>query len=170
MFLKILQNSQESIFAGVSFLLLRPATYFKKRPWHSCFPLNFAKFLRTPFFTKHLWTTASANNTFLAAIRYCLAFQTQALLSQSWQLYSFLFPFPYGIYSFIVNTRAMCKICSKWTIKTPEQSQWCKKQTNFTQVDLKGDLFRPKRNIKYPKDIKLLNLFFTLLSWTTILD
>ena len=28
---------------------LRPATLFKKRPWHRCFPVNFAKFLRTPF-------------------------------------------------------------------------------------------------------------------------
>ena len=28
---------------------LRPATLFKKRLWHRCFPVNFAKFLRTPF-------------------------------------------------------------------------------------------------------------------------
>ena len=27
---------------------LRPATLLKKRLWHSCFPVNFAKFLRTP--------------------------------------------------------------------------------------------------------------------------
>ena len=27
---------------------LRPATLFKKRPWHRCFPVNFAKFLITP--------------------------------------------------------------------------------------------------------------------------
>ena len=33
--------------------------YYKKRLWHSCFPVNFAKFLRTPFFTEHLRTTAS---------------------------------------------------------------------------------------------------------------
>ena len=32
-----------------------PATLLKKRLWHRCFPVNFAKFLRTPFFTKHLW-------------------------------------------------------------------------------------------------------------------
>ena len=32
----------------------RPATLLKKRLWHRCFPLNFAKFLRTPFFTEHL--------------------------------------------------------------------------------------------------------------------
>ena len=28
---------------------LRPATLLKKRLWHRCFPVNFAKFLRTPF-------------------------------------------------------------------------------------------------------------------------
>ena len=27
----------------------RPATLLKKRLWHRCFPVNFAKFLRTPF-------------------------------------------------------------------------------------------------------------------------
>ena len=34
---------------------LRSATLLKKSLWHRCFPVNFAKFLRTPFFTKHLW-------------------------------------------------------------------------------------------------------------------
>ena len=28
---------------------LRPATLLKKRPWHKCLPVNFVKFLRTPF-------------------------------------------------------------------------------------------------------------------------
>ena len=28
---------------------LRPPTLSKKRLWHMCFPVNFAKFLRTPF-------------------------------------------------------------------------------------------------------------------------
>ena len=35
-------------------LCLRPATLLKKRLWHSCFPANFAKFLRTPFLTEYL--------------------------------------------------------------------------------------------------------------------
>ena len=30
------------------------ATLLKKRPWHRCLPVNFAKFLRTPFLTEHL--------------------------------------------------------------------------------------------------------------------
>ena len=29
--------------------VLRPATLLKKRLWHRCFPVNFVKFLRTPF-------------------------------------------------------------------------------------------------------------------------
>ena len=26
-----------------------PVTLLKKRPWHRCFPINFARFLRAPF-------------------------------------------------------------------------------------------------------------------------
>ena len=37
------------------FLKYMPATLFKKRLWRKCFPVNFAKFLRTPIFTEHLW-------------------------------------------------------------------------------------------------------------------
>ena len=36
-------------------LVLSRATLLKKRLWHMCFPVNFAKFLRTRFFTEHLW-------------------------------------------------------------------------------------------------------------------
>ena len=32
----------------------KPATLLKKRFWHRCFPVNFAKFLRTPFLTEQL--------------------------------------------------------------------------------------------------------------------
>ena len=38
--------------------------FTKKRLWHSCFPVNFVKFLRTPFWIEHLWwlhATASHN-------------------------------------------------------------------------------------------------------------
>ena len=33
---------------------LRLATLLKRRLWHRRFPLNFAKFLRTPFLTEHI--------------------------------------------------------------------------------------------------------------------
>ena len=49
-FLKFLQNSKENTCAQSLFVPgLRPATLFKKRLWHSCFPANFVKFLRTLF-------------------------------------------------------------------------------------------------------------------------
>ena len=58
-FLEISQNSQENTCAGVSFLFkvadLRPETLLKKRPWLRCFPVNFAKFLRTPFLQNTSW-------------------------------------------------------------------------------------------------------------------
>ena len=38
----------EPLFNKVAYL--RPVTLLKKRLWHRCFPVNFAKFLRTPFF------------------------------------------------------------------------------------------------------------------------
>ena len=33
---------------------LRPATLLKKSLWHRSFPVNFRKFLKTPFFAEHL--------------------------------------------------------------------------------------------------------------------
>ena len=52
-FLEISKNSEENICARVSFFNkvgdLKPAILFKKRLWHRCFPMNFVKFLRTPF-------------------------------------------------------------------------------------------------------------------------
>ena len=58
-FLKVSQNSQENNCVRVSFLIelqAGPATLLKKRHWHRCFPVNFAKFLRTPLFIKQLWS------------------------------------------------------------------------------------------------------------------
>ena len=65
-FLEISQNSQENTCARVSFFNkvagLRPATLLKKRLWHRCFPVNFAKFL-TSFFTEHLrWLLLNFNS------------------------------------------------------------------------------------------------------------
>ena len=58
LFLEISQNSQENTCVRVSFLIklqATPATLLKKRLWQRCFPVNFAKFLRTPFLKEHLW-------------------------------------------------------------------------------------------------------------------
>ena len=57
-FLKISQNSHENTCARVSFLIklqARGLLLLKKRLWHRCFLVNFAKFLRTPFFIEHVW-------------------------------------------------------------------------------------------------------------------
>ena len=40
---------------GIHHFRLRPATLLKRSLWHRCFPVNFAKFLRTPFFAEHRW-------------------------------------------------------------------------------------------------------------------
>ena len=48
-FLEISQNSQENTCARVSFLIKLLASD------HRCFPVNFVKFLRAPFFIEHLW-------------------------------------------------------------------------------------------------------------------
>ena len=49
--LKISQNSQENTCARVSFLI--------NRLWKRCFPVNFVKFLRTPYFCRTPLVTAS---------------------------------------------------------------------------------------------------------------
>ena len=55
-FLEISQNSQENTCAGACFSIkLQALTLLKKRLWHRCFPVNFAKFLKAHFFPEHLW-------------------------------------------------------------------------------------------------------------------
>ena len=54
---RVFQNSQENTSAR-AFLNkvagLKPVALLKKRLWPRCFPVNFAKFLRTPFIVEHL--------------------------------------------------------------------------------------------------------------------
>ena len=51
-FVEISQNSQENTYTRDSFLIkLQASGLLKKRLWHRRFPVNFAKFLRTPFFS-----------------------------------------------------------------------------------------------------------------------
>ena len=44
---------QKQSSRGVQKKGVAPTTLFKKRLWHRCFPVNFVKFLRTPFFIDH---------------------------------------------------------------------------------------------------------------------
>ena len=46
--------------------LLRACNFVKKGPWHRCFPMNFAKFLRTPFHRTSLNDCFSTIQHFLA--------------------------------------------------------------------------------------------------------
>ena len=75
-FLEISQNSQEDTYAGVFFLIKlpasKPATLFKKRLWHRCFPVNFVKFLRTAFLTEKVWTTATKNYSLFYHFTFCI--------------------------------------------------------------------------------------------------
>ena len=47
----------ESFFNKVADL--KPTALLKERLWDRCFPVNFAKFRKNTFLTKHLWSTAS---------------------------------------------------------------------------------------------------------------
>ena len=44
---------------------LRPATLLKKILWHWCFPVDFTKFLRTPFYIEHLWSLLLFDSNFM---------------------------------------------------------------------------------------------------------
>ena len=55
LFWEITQHTQENTCAKVSSLIKLQATgLLKNRFWHRCFPVNFPKFLRTPFLTEHV--------------------------------------------------------------------------------------------------------------------
>ena len=43
-----------SEFRKIEWKTTVPETLLQKSFWHRCFPVSFAKFLRTPFFTEHL--------------------------------------------------------------------------------------------------------------------
>ena len=62
-FLKISQNSKETPVPKPRCLIKlkakKPATFFKKRLWHRCFQVHFAKFLTSVFFAAHLREPAS---------------------------------------------------------------------------------------------------------------
>ena len=70
---------------------LRPKTLLKIKLWHRCFPVNFAKTLRIPFFIEHLWWL---------------------LLSLHWSHVNGIFSSnPANIYLFKINNRSTRKKC-----------------------------------------------------------
>ena len=68
---------------------LQAATLSRKRPWRRCFSVNFANFPITPFFTEHLWATASVDPHDKAS--FCFEISSAWLFSQYWLIifYSF---------------------------------------------------------------------------------
>ena len=68
----------------------QPANLLKKRLWHRCFPLNFAKLLRTPFFTEYFRATASVCreklHSYLQMVIYVEASCAGSLFNSSSQL------------------------------------------------------------------------------------
>ena len=102
-FLEISQNSQKNTCARVSFL--------KKRLWHRCFPVNFAKFLRTYVLTEHLrwlvlgfWSESPLYN-----FRNSCSKQAQ-YLKFNWTVTSW----KYSRLN-IVQTSSLCYVAGFWT-------------------------------------------------------
>ena len=93
---------------------LRPVTLLKKRPWHKCFPVNFAKFLRTSFCRTALdncfwtvsvskWVSYLCSTTIMSS--YVFLFIVLERHSIWWRgfLFSFLFFFCYIVILFVNN-------------------------------------------------------------------
>ena len=78
---------------------LRLATLLKKRLLHSCFPMNFEKFLRTPFLTEHLrWLRLFfLSVSLLLSIRFTLRYLPPPLL-YSEVLFLFLILYLSGLF------------------------------------------------------------------------
>ena len=79
---KISQNSHENIWP-------HPATLLKKRFWNRCFPVNFVKFLKTPFLTEHLWWLLLNPVGYARNWIFCLLFFLLVIVNKycGWQRY-----------------------------------------------------------------------------------
>ena len=62
--------------------------YLKKRPWHRCFPVNYAKFLRTAFLSGHLrWLFLKRLHKIIILVLLCLLNFVSVFL-KNWTLQS----------------------------------------------------------------------------------
>ena len=127
MFLEISQNSQECIYARVSFLI--------KCLWHRCFLVNFAKFLRTPCFTEHFrWLLLPVCASYLRpkynTILYII--YTILLILNCWQI----------IPVFLIEKKSLSftRICASIPIKSKSSLQiikiflWSKHFSSFPSL------------------------------------
>ena len=63
----------------------RSATLLKKRLWRRCFPVNFTKFLRTPFLTEHLqWLHLTWHQLFSGNSLRISIFRVKPFFSKIW--------------------------------------------------------------------------------------
>ena len=97
-FLEIAQNSQENTCARDFFLIkLKACNFIKKSLWHRCFPVNFAKFLRTPFLTEHLrWL-------FQPILSFMYALIIKQMHNQVHNLRWLFLPIPRFLYALIIK-------------------------------------------------------------------
>ena len=74
---RVLKNfvkfTEKHLFQSLSFNRvagLRPVTLLKKRLWHRCFPVNFAKFSRIPFLQNTSLKTTTAERSFYGLVEF----------------------------------------------------------------------------------------------------
>ena len=89
----------------------RPATLLKRRLRHRCFPGNFAKFLRTPFFTEHLRKTAS-----VAYNLCCLRLLSRVLALVITQIFNFWFLIFISVREFSADHKWENSSCILWEV------------------------------------------------------
>ena len=105
-FFEISQNSQENTCTRISFLSL----------WHRCFPVNFEKFLRKPFFIEHLWWLLLESSQKLAT-------ETAAL--HSWHCYDVTIVGHYYAVVIIMLRFTTSWSCLKLTFQTKPALHLC---------------------------------------------
>ena len=97
----------------------RPATLLKNRLCHRCFPVNFVKFLRTPFFIAHLWwlllylrdetKTHASKKNFIISIKTFLVTMIKMITTSSTDVFKSLSPYLYNC--FFKKTPQNCPFC-----------------------------------------------------------
>ena len=119
-FLEILENSQENTCARVSFVIKLKAeacNFIKKRIWHSCFPVNFEKLLRTPFLAEHLWWLLQNNSRKISlhdtGKDYLAVFPVKFLVKDQKRSLRFFMYHSWTSNTFKLTSPGMCEIDSK---------------------------------------------------------
>ena len=114
---RLLENvfSNSEKFSNCTKMLQRnSASLLKKRLWHRCFSVNFLKFLRTPFLTKHLgWLLLKTIVLYLHILSIFKKLFNAKLVTHLWNVWlSHWFPeFFQGFPSSLLNCVLVCFTC-----------------------------------------------------------